>query len=117
MPPREDSVTDPDDIQKRYFSISEVADLLDVNTSVLRFWERQFREIAPRKGRNGRRLYSEKDVETLRIIHYLVKVRKFTLQGAREKLKMNPQDVLHTHQTRETLLEVRKFLVALRDAL
>jgi DNA-binding transcriptional MerR regulator len=105
------------EIQKRYYSISEVAEILNVNTSVLRFWEQQFREITPRKGRNGRRLYSERDLETLRVIHYLVKVRKFTLQGAREKLKMNPKDLFHTFHTRETLLEVRNFLVALKETL
>lgn len=106
-----------DDISKRYYTISEIADLLNVNASVLRFWEGEFKEVAPKKGRNGRRFYSEEDLENLRIIHYLVKVRKFTLQGAREKLAMNPTDLEHTYHTRETLLQVRAFLVGLRDKL
>jgi len=104
-------------IAKKYYSISEVSDMLQINASVLRFWEKEFRELEPRKTKGGHRLYSEADVELLRKIHYLVKVRKFTLQGAREKLKANPKDVESTLRTREALQNVRTFLVNLRDAL
>ena len=106
-----------DDIEKRYYSIREVADMLNVNTSVLRFWEKEFPQLNPRKGHNGRRQYSDNDIERLRIIHYLLKVRKFTLAGAREKLEMNPMDAEYAFHTRETLIKLRSFLANLRDAL
>ncbi|MFW5658953.1 MAG: MerR family transcriptional regulator [Bacteroidota bacterium] len=110
-------IDNSDDIQKRYYSIREVAEMLNVNTSVLRFWEKEFPQLNPRKGQNGRRQYSERDIERLRIIHYLLKVRKFTLAGAREKLEMNPHDAEYAFHTRETLLKMRAFLQNLKKAL
>jgi DNA-binding transcriptional MerR regulator len=104
-------------IEKRYYTISEVGDRIGVSTSKLRFWEKEFRELEPRKSRGGHRLYTERDMEMLRMIHYLLKVRKFTLQGAREKLRMNPRDVEYAVRTRETLLGLRELLVTLREGI
>ncbi len=101
-------------LEKRYFTIGEAADILGVNRSVLRFWETEFDDLSPRKTRKGRRMYSQKDLEMLRLIHYLVKVRKFTLQGAREKLKSDAKGIAQAERTRSTLLSLRQFLVELR---
>jgi DNA-binding transcriptional MerR regulator len=106
-----------DDIEKRYYSIREVASLLGISASVLRFWEKEFPDLKPRKSRGGHRFYTPEDVETLRNIYYLVKVKKFTLQGAREKLRLNPQDVSHSARTRDALLRIRELVVQLREAL
>lgn len=106
-----------DSIEKRYFSIGEVAKMLDVKPSLIRFWESEFPRLKPRKNRKGNRIYTQKDIELLKTIYYLVKIRKFTLKGAREKINGNPQDLEYEQKTRETLLKVRALLVELRDSL
>lgn len=104
-------------IEKQYFTITEVADMFGVNASLIRFWESKFPQLAPRKNKKGNRLYTANDIEILRTIHYLVKVRKFTLKGAREKMSLNPKDMEYAARTRETLLGLRDFLVELKNSL
>jgi DNA-binding transcriptional MerR regulator len=73
-------------IQKRYFSISEVAKLLDVKPSLLRFWEKEFKQIQPKTNARGKRSYKQDDIEVIRRIYDLVKVQGLTLEGARKAL-------------------------------
>ncbi len=72
---------------KKYFRIGEVADLIGVETYVLRYWESEFASIRPKKSRSGQRIYDRKDVQTLTTIHHLLHVERFSLEGA--KLKMS----------------------------
>ena len=72
---------------KLYFSISEVAQMFDVNESTLRFWEKEFDIINPRKTSKGARFYKQEDIDAVRLIYHLVKERGMTLAGARQKLK------------------------------
>ena len=74
-------------IQKRYFSISEVAKMLDVKPSLLRFWEKEFKEIAPKTNARGKRAYKQDDIDVIRRIYDLVKVQGLTLEGARKALR------------------------------
>lgn len=104
-------------IKKKYYSIGEVSEMLDVKPSLIRFWETEFSQLSPRKNRKGNRTYTEGDIEILRQIYYLVKERKFTLKGAQEKLKQNPKDLEYEVRTRETLLKVRGFLAELKEYL
>jgi DNA-binding transcriptional MerR regulator len=106
-----------EEIKKRYFTIGEVATMLDVNASLIRFWETEFPQVNPRKNKKGNRVYTDKDIDTLRSIYYLVKIRKFTLKGAREKLKTNPKDLEYEQKTVETLTKVRGFLEELKNNL
>ncbi len=76
-------------IERKYFSVREVAALLAVPASTLRFWEKEFKEIKPRTRKNGRRFYTAADVELLKKIHYLLKTEKLTLKGARLRLQLN----------------------------
>jgi DNA-binding transcriptional MerR regulator len=108
---------DQEGIKKKYYSIGEVADMLNVKPSLIRFWETEFPQLAPRKNRKGNRTYNEADIELLKTIHYLVKDRKYTLKGALEKLKTNPKDIEYEQRTRETLLKVRGFLAELKEYL
>ena len=71
---------------KRYFSISEVAAMFDVAQSLLRFWEVEFTSLKLSKNRKGDRLYTEKNIDHLRLIYHLVKEKGFTLDGARNEL-------------------------------
>ena len=79
---------------KLYFSISEVAQLFDVNESNLRFWEKEFDVIQPRKTSKGTRFYKQEDIDAIRLIYHLVKERGMTLAGARQKLKENPETTI-----------------------
>ncbi len=106
-----------EEIQKSYFSISEVAEQLELTTSLIRFWESEFDILQPRKNRKGNRIYSLEDIRILKEIKHLVKDKGFTLKGAREKLKMERKAVTGATEIRETLHKVRAFLVNLRDQL
>lgn len=75
------------EITKRYYSISEVAAELNVNTSLLRFWEKEFPAIKPKKNRKGNRLFTPSDIDYLKSVYALVKEQGFTLEGARNQLK------------------------------
>ena len=83
------------EIKKLYYTIGEVANIFDVNTSLIRFWEKEFDIIKPKKNKKGNRLFTEKDVDNFFIIYHLVKERGFTLQGAKDKLKENPEDTIN----------------------
>jgi DNA-binding transcriptional MerR regulator len=73
-------------IKKQYFSISEVASMLGVNASLLRFWEKEFKQIQPKTNARGKRSYRAKDIEVIRAIYLLVKEQGFTLEGAKKAL-------------------------------
>lgn len=106
-----------DVIKKQYYTIGEVARELDLTTSLIRFWETEFREVNPKKNRKGNRVYTVRDIETLKRIQYLLKVRKFTIKGAKERLKTDSNQVDQELQTRETLLRLRSFLLELKESL
>jgi DNA-binding transcriptional MerR regulator len=72
---------------KLYYKIGEIAKAFDVKTSLIRYWEKEFKVLHPKKNKNGSRLYTNKDVETLKHIYHLVKEKGFTLDGAKQKLK------------------------------
>ena len=77
----------PEKELKLYYSISEVAKMFDVNESLLRFWEKEFPIIKPKKNAKGTRQYRKEDIENIRLIYHLVKEKGMTLLGARQKLK------------------------------
>jgi len=103
--------------EKMYYSIGEVSELFEVNPSLIRFWEKEFDILKPKKNRKGNRLYSQKDVENLRNIYYLVKERGFTLEGARRKLKENPEERDNTAEVVSRLRDIKAFLLELREQL
>lgn len=105
-------------VEKLYWSIGEVAGELDVNTSLIRYWEKEFGMIRPKRTGRGDRLYTRKEIDLLKRIKHLVKEQGFTLQGAREQLrKGDPGTGPATGQVelRERLEAVRERLLALRD--
>jgi DNA-binding transcriptional MerR regulator len=73
--------------EKRYYSIGEVAKAFDVKPSLLRFWEKEFKEIQPKKKQSGNRKYTPENVQTLQYIYHLVKEKGMTLQGAKKQLQ------------------------------
>ena len=75
------------EITKLYYSIGEVAEMFNVNTSLIRFWEKEFSAIRPKKNKKGNRLFTVKDIDNLKKIYHLVKVKGYTLEGAKQQLK------------------------------
>ncbi|MDR9399404.1 MerR family transcriptional regulator [Salibacter sp.] len=109
-----------DDIQnskKLYFSIGEVADMFDVKTSLIRFWEKEFDIIKPKKNSKGNRLFTKADIENFHLIFHLVKERGFTLEGAKNKLKTNRDETVKNAEIALKLKEIRSFLVEIKEAL
>jgi DNA-binding transcriptional MerR regulator len=104
-------------IEKMFYTIGEVAKLFGVNTSLIRFWENEFDIIQPHRNKKGNRLFTQADVDNFHLIYNLVKERGYTLQGAKEKLKRNPQDALHEFELIKTLKSVRSFLVSVKEEL
>lgn len=102
---------------KLYYSISEVARMFGVNESLLRYWEKEFPLIAPKKASGNIRQYRKEDIENIRLVYHLVKERGMTLQGARERLKANPEATTRTAEITERLKRVREELVSMRKAL
>ena len=102
--------------EKLYYSIGEVATMLGVNTSVLRFWETEFDCIKPVKNKRGSRSYTQHDIELLQRIHYLTRECGYTLEGAREQMRIRPMQDPKMEMI-NNLQEVRAFLVSLKDQL
>ena len=103
---------------KLFFTISEVAAMFKVNASLIRFWEKEFEVLKPRKSNKGNRLYTKKDIENLRVIYHLVKEKGFTLQGAKEKLKQKPVEAQNKNlEAIEKLQRVKTYLLDLKKRL
>ena len=102
---------DIDQSTKVYYSIGEVSKILDVNTSLVRFWEKEFEILKPKKNKKGNRMFTVVDFENLKLIFHLVKERGFTLEGAKNKLKENKEDTINNYEIVTRLKEVRSFLV------
>ena len=104
-------------VKKIYYSIGEVSNIFGVNTSLIRFWEKEFDIINPKKNKKGNRLFTQEDVDNLKIIYYLVKEKGFTLQGAKAKLKDNKEDTINNVTVVKNLQSIRKFLIELKEEL
>lgn len=105
-----------DGIKKLYYSIGEVCALTDLEPHVLRYWESEFDRLQPRKNRAGRRIYTEEDVAVVRRIQHLLRVDKYTLEGARQVLAREGRDGPSEAAQRE-LLALRGFLEKLLQRL
>ena len=102
---------------KLYYSISEVAKMFDVNESLLRYWEKEFPIISPKKAGGNIRQYRKEDIENIRLIYHLVKEKGMTLQGAKQRLKANKERTIQTAEVVNRLKEIREELVKLRNSL
>lgn len=103
-------------LDKKYYTIGEVADLFKVKTSHIRFWTNEFK-LKVRTTRKGDRLFTPEQVRELRAIHHLVKERGFTLNGAKAKLKTQNNKDVETIDLKQSLLELRNKLMIIRNQL
>lgn len=102
---------------KLYYSISEVARMFNVNESLLRYWEKEFPIISPKKAGGNIRQYRKEDIENIRLVYHLVKEKGMTLQGAKQRLKVNKEKTAQTAEVVARLKEIREELVKLRKSL
>jgi len=101
--------------EKLVYSITEVAEIFDVNTSLLRYWEKEFDFIQPHKSAKGTRQYRKEDIEAIRLVYHLVKERGLTLAGAKQKLKENKEKVVQTEEVVSLLKGIREELLTLKE--
>ncbi len=103
--------------EKNYYKIGEVANAFGVNASLIRFWEGEFDIKKPKKNANGNRLFTPEDIENFKLIYNLVKERGFTLDGAKQKLKQNPNKVIGNHEIISRLEAVKAELIKIKNQL
>ncbi len=106
-----------ENITKLYYSIGEVAKMLDVNPSLIRYWEKEFSIINPQKNKKGNRLFKKKDIENLNLIYHLVKERGLTLQGAKKKIRDNKEDLDHNFEIIKSLQNIKTMLNDIKESL
>ncbi|MEY4381377.1 MAG: hypothetical protein RJA92_757 [Bacteroidota bacterium] len=103
--------------QKLYYTISEVASWFKVNTSLLRYWENEFDILKPRKTRKGDRLFRVEDIKNLQIIYFLLRQKKYSIEGARTYLKQNKSQADTQAQLVQSLTKFKTFLLELKAGL
>lgn len=104
-------------IEKFYYSIGEVANMLNVNTSLIRFWEKNFDIIKPHKNKKGNRFFTKEDIQNLKLIYHLVKEQRMTLEGARMRLAENRKEVEENFRVIQSLTKIKEMLKEIRDQL
>lgn len=104
-------------LSKKYYRISEVAELLSIPASTLRFWESKFTVIKPYRNDHGTRFYTPSDIDKIAQIHYLVKERGLKIEAAQEQLRVNPEGIDRRYRTVERLKEMRARVQSMLDAL
>lgn len=103
--------------EKLYYSIGEVADAFGVNASLIRFWEKEFDIIKPKKNAKGNRKFTPENIKNLELIYHLVKVRGFTLEGAKTYLKQEPKQTMSKFEIIRKLEAIKSSLIKLKNDL
>lgn len=103
--------------EKRYYGIGEVAKAFDVNTSLIRFWEKEFDVLKPKKNAKGNRKFTPEDIKNLKLIYHLVKERGFTLDGAKTHLKEEKQKTLTNFDIIDKLEDIKNQLIKIKNQL
>lgn len=102
--------------EKRYYKIGEVAKAFGVNNSLIRFWEKEFEILKPKKNNKGNRLFTQTDLQNLKVIYNLVKEKGYTLEGAKKKMKeskkvMSNQEIIsHLENIKQELINIKQQL-------
>lgn len=103
--------------EKRYYNIGEVAKAFEVNASLIRFWEKEFDALKPKKNAKGNRKFTPEDIKNLKFIYHLVKERGFTLEGAKIHLKEEKQETLTNYEIISKLEDVKNQLIKIKQHL
>ena len=103
--------------EKRYYSIGEVAKAFNVNTSLIRFWDKEFDILNPKKNAKGNRRFSQEDIKNLSLIYHLVKERGFTLDGAKTHLRENSDKTVSNFEIIRKLEHIKAELLKIKEQL
>jgi DNA-binding transcriptional MerR regulator len=103
------------EIEKLFYSIGEVAEMLNVPVSTVRFWENEFDVLKPRKNKKGNRLFMPEDLRNLKIIHHLVKEKGMTLAGVKKQLSEKLPETDYKFEINQSLNNIKDILLAIRD--
>lgn len=101
--------------EKRYYKIGEVAKAFGLNTSHIRFWEKEFEVLKPKKNAKGNRLFTQEDVKNLKMIYYLVKEKGYTLEGAKTKMKADKKGLKENLEVIDRLKYVKSELIKIKN--
>ena len=101
--------------EKLYYSIGEVADMLGEQTSAVRYWEKEFEILKPKKNKKGNRMFTPRDVENIKIIHQLLKEKGMTIAGVKKKMSVNPENLRNNHEVIQSLKRIKEMLLEIRD--
>jgi DNA-binding transcriptional MerR regulator len=104
-------------VEKLFYTIGEVSRMFKVNTSLIRYWEKEFDIIKPQKNKKGNRLFTKEDINNFHIIYHLVKERGLTLKGAKMKLKENRDDTINNFEVVKSLNDIREILLEIKEDL
>jgi DNA-binding transcriptional MerR regulator len=104
-------------VEKLYYSIGEVAEMFGVNASLIRFWEKEFDIIKPKKNKKGNRFFTRQDIDNIQLIYHLVKEKGLTLNGAKKKIRENKDDANNNHEVIKTLTEIKTLLLEIKDSI
>jgi DNA-binding transcriptional MerR regulator len=104
-------------VEKLYYPIGEVAEMLAVPISTIRFWENEFDVLKPMKNKKGNRLFTPADIKNLRIIHHLVKDEGMTLSGVKKRLSEKWGETEYKYEINESLVKIKTMLLDIRDSI
>jgi len=104
-------------VKKLYYPIGEVATWFNVNTSLIRYWEKEFKQLQPRKTRKGDRLFRAQDIEFLRQLYFLLREKKYSIEGAKTYLKNNKEKAEKDIAVLNSLKNIKQFLLSLKETL
>lgn len=105
------------ELSKKYYKISEVAELLGLSQSTIRFWENEFPEVSPMRSTTNQRYYTQEDVEALQIIYFLLKIKGLKIEAAREQMRLNRANISKSAEIVKRLQDVRDELDMMMKAL
>jgi DNA-binding transcriptional MerR regulator len=105
------------EISKMYYTMGEVSAMFDVNQSLLRFYEKEFEVLQPKKNKKGNRYFTAEDIENLKVIFHLIRDKGYTLNGARDYLRNNNTGAKDTQRVIDSLENIKKFLLEVSDQL
>jgi DNA-binding transcriptional MerR regulator len=104
-------------VEKLYYSIGEVSGMFHVNASLIRFWEKEFDIIKPKKNKKGNRFFTKQDIDNIQLIYHLVKDRGLTLNGAKKKLRDNREDTNNNLEVIKSLTQIKAMLLEIKETL
>ncbi|MBD5194141.1 MAG: MerR family transcriptional regulator [Bacteroidales bacterium] len=106
-----------DELEKKYYKMRDIVDMIGVSASTIRYWETEFPELSPKRSLSNQRYYTPEDITRLRMINYLVKIKGLRIEAAKEELRTNKKNISNRIKVIEILTETRDDLQEILSAL